>query len=362
MKRVEQKKDIVVREEERNSKIVSSENGVLNTKYDEIMLEIDNKEGLDAVERLEEKMTLQSIYSFAEEIAQDNSSMYDPKWIEWIRDDRKFAGDNPDTQYFTAFIDPQADYMLSGTMKDLVFLEITSYRKEKGVNKISGSTILKNDGAYSITLSMDKKQNPEVLLHEDDYILMLRYYRKEPTPQKMDISIQTIKEPAQKKEVNPDFRLKLALDLFESLYHSSNFLTAQFSKQPNAYADEIEVTNEYARNLFPNTSVVYDGAFIDISDDQYLVIKGEIDIKQYFIFVFYNSLWTTPYTNDVQSFNLNTLKTDTDGKYEIVISSQPMDVDNNIVLGELRKGIFSMRTTDDDFDRPTIEVKKESTT
>ncbi len=55
---------------------------------------------------------------------------------------------------------------------------------------------------------------------------------------------------------------------------------------------------------------------------------------------------------------MNTLKTDENGNYEIIISSLPMNVENNMVLNKLTKGIFSIRTTDYDFERPTIELKK----
>ncbi len=136
-------------------------------------------------------MTLKSMYSFVQEIAQDNSSFYEPRVIEWMKPDRRFAGDNPDAQYFTLFIDPNADYMVSGEMNDLVFLEVTSYRKENGVNRVSNSIILRERPKYSLKLSLSKESRPDLLLNKDDYIVMVRYYRKDPKITKIKPKIET---------------------------------------------------------------------------------------------------------------------------------------------------------------------------
>ncbi len=269
-----------------NSNIFALTNTELDKKYKDILLEIENKDDINELEKLEETKTLQSIYSFAEEISNDESSVYEPKWTEWIKNNRKFAGDNPDTQYFTAFIDPNADYNISGTMNGLYFLEITSYRKEKGVNKISKSIILKNKEDYSINLSMNKNSKPDLILNKNDYLIMVRYYRLDPKLIKVAPVIETLTEPTINKKVDLGFRNKIALELFESLYYSSEFLTKQLSNKSNEYLDVIETTNPYASNLFPNTSVIYDGAFIDLPKDYYISIKGKIDIKKYFIFLF----------------------------------------------------------------------------
>lgn len=338
---------------------VDIKNNKLLNKFNTFIDEITKNKITTDVEKYEAQKTVESIYSFAKEISEDHSSFYEPKMTEWINSERKFAGDNPDAQYFSAFIDPNAEYKISASMNNLVFLEVTSYRQEKGINRVSNSVIVSNkEGEYSLKLALDKKANPDLKLHKNDYIIIVRYYRKDASILAKSPEIITTKRPKVERKVDSNFRDKVAFNMMESLYRSSEFLTKQMQKVVNGYAAGISTNNPFASNLYPNTSVAYDGAFVDIPEGSYLSLKGQIDTSKYFVFLFYNKLWATPFSDKIKFFNINNLKADKDGNYEIVISREPMDADNNIVLGKLTRGIFSIRTVDRDFESPHIEVKK----
>ncbi len=330
----------------------------LQMKYDTFIKEIKNNSNFNEAEKYEAEMATNSIYSFSEEILEDDSSLYDPKLINWIDSERKFAGNNPDTQYFSFFIDPDAEYTISGSMDNVVFLEITSYKKENGVNRISNAITVTDKKDFSFKLSSNKSSNPDLKLGKDDYIVIIRYYRNNYTIENDEPEVLCTKEPQNKKNVDTDFRSKMALEVMESLYRSSEFLTKQIKPVVNKYAEDLDINNPFASNLYPNNTVAYEGSFIDIPNDSYLSITGKIDKDQYFIFLFYNQLWTTPFGEDVKFFNSNNLKTDKDGNYEIVVSTKPMNVPNNMVINKLRRGIFSIRTFDHDFETPNIEIKK----
>ncbi|MBP6125398.1 MAG: hypothetical protein KBA67_02230 [Leptotrichiaceae bacterium] len=331
----------------------------LKNKYNTFIKEIRKNNNFNETEKYEAEMVTKSIYSFSEEILTDDSSLYEPKLINWIDSERKFAGNNPDTQYFSFFLDPKADYTISGSMNNIVFLEITSYKKENGINRISNSITVTDKKDFSLKLSSDKKSIPDLELGKDDYIVIIRYYRNDYTIDNEKPKVLCIKEPKNKKTVDKNFRGKMAVELMESLYRSSEFLTEQIKPVVNKYDDDLDINNPFVSNLYPNKTVAYEGAFIDITDDSYLSISGKIDKNQYFIFLFYNQLWTTPFSEDVKFFNSNNLKTDKDGNYEIVVSTKPMNnVPNNMVISKLKRGIFSIRTFDHDFETPNIEIKR----
>lgn len=69
----------------------------LRNKYNTFIKEIRKNNNFNETEKYEAEMVTKSIYSFSEEILTDDSSLYEPKLINWIDSERKFAGNNPDT-------------------------------------------------------------------------------------------------------------------------------------------------------------------------------------------------------------------------------------------------------------------------
>lgn len=108
------------------SQTACTENNEINTdqltkmKMKEIRL-IKRHKNLSEYEKEEGISTINSIYSFTREIAYTKDSYYSPYVLEWITKERKFAGDNPDAQYFSFFIDPKVNYEIDVTHEDVFF-------------------------------------------------------------------------------------------------------------------------------------------------------------------------------------------------------------------------------------------------
>ena len=121
-------------------------------------------------------------------------------------------------------------------MDNIVFLEITSYKKENGINRISNSITVTDKKDFSLKLSSDKKSIPDLELGKDDYIVIIRYYRNDYAINNEEPEILCIKEPKNKKAVDKNFRGKMAVELMESLYRSSEFLTKQIKDNNRSHA------------------------------------------------------------------------------------------------------------------------------
>lgn len=325
-------------------------------KIKEIRLIKGNK-NLSEYEKEEGIATVNSIYSFAREIAYTQDSYYSPYVLEWILKERKFAGDNPDAQYFSFFIDPEVIYEVDVTHEDVFFMEITSYKREKDQNMISRSIVVPAEKS-AIIISSDANRNPDLLISEADYIVMIRYYKNISERVLPKPVVRSIDIPQKRKLVDKHFRSDLAVSLFDALYKSSVLLTEQMEQEKNGYVDELEMDNPYVKNLYPAKSNVYNGAFIHIPKDKYLLVKGKIDKSKYAIFVFYNRWWATPFKGENKiSINTKDLEVDANGNYEIKIMREDRQLSNTLVIGDNECGILSIRSIFDEVDEPSLELK-----
>lgn len=317
-------------------------------KQNKALSEYDKEEGI---------ATVNSIYSFAREIADTKDDYYAPYVLEWISQERKFAGDNPDAQYFSFFIDPHATYELSVTHEQVFFMEITTYKREEDQNMISSSFVVPSNQS-AVIISTDKDVKPDLEVSASDYIVMVRYYKKEGKVSLPKPTVRCLHTSQERKRVSPKFRYDLAVSLFDALYQSSVLLTAQMEQQVNNYVDELDMDNPYIKNLYPAKSNVYNGVFIRIPDGKYLSVKGKIDPSRYAVFVFYNRWWATPFKGGERvAINTMELKTDDSGCYEIVIMREEKGFDNALVIKDLKDGILSIRSIFEEVEEPELELK-----
>lgn len=325
-------------------------------KINEIRLIKGNKD-LSEYEKEEGVATLNSIYSFTQEIAYTQDSYYAPYVLDWISKGRKFAGDNPDAQYFSFFIDPEVLYEIDVSHENVFFMEITSYKREKDQNMISSSIVVPAEKS-TIIISSDVNRNPDLLISSADYIIMIRYYKNIAEKVLPKPIVRSIEIPQKRKLVDKQFRSDLAVSLFDALYKSSVLLTEQMEQEKNGYVDELEMDNPYVKNLYPAKSNVYNGAFIHIPKDKYLLVKGQIDKSKYAVFVFYNRWWATPFKGESKiSINTRDLEVDANDNYEIKIMREDRQLSNALIVGELECGILSIRSIFDEVDEPSLELK-----
>lgn len=333
----------------------------INKQYQKYLYDIDNIYNLNPLEKYEAKNTISSIYSFIDELQSNTSSYYTPFVSEWITEKRKFAGDNPDAQYFSFFIDANALYEVEVNNDNVFFMEVTSYKNQNKGNVISKSITYAKNGKTKFTLSANKNYNPYFQIDDKDYLVMIRYYKKDRMLLSEKPKVVCSNSPLQKKLISKQFITLFSSELFSSIVNSSKFLTNQMKEKPNGYVD-ISGSNPYVGNLFPAKNNVYNGAFIYLpNDSSYLSIKGTINKQYYSMFVFYNEWWATPYTkveSGTSYINAKDLITDTEGNYEIIISTKPLNLPNNIITNGLSKGVFSIRSLNLEFDDPEIELKE----
>lgn len=344
------------------SQTACTENNEINTdqltkmKMKEIRL-IKRDKNLSEYEKEEGIATINSIYSFTREIAYTKDSYYSPYVLEWITKERKFAGDNPDAQYFSFFIDPKVNYEIDVTHEDVFFMEITSYKRKNNQNMISSSFVVPAEKS-KVSISAQTNKNPDLLTSATDYIVMIRYYKNTAETILPKPVVRSIDTPENRKSVDKRFRYDLAVSLFDALYKSSVLLTEQMEQKENNYVDELEMDNPYIKNLYPAKSNMYNGAFIRIPRGKYLLVKGKIDKSKYAIFVFYNRWWATPFKGkNKPSVNTKNLEVDANGNYEIRIMREERQWSNSLVIGDNECGILSIRSIFDEVDEPSLELK-----
>lgn len=334
-----------------------TETDLLALRYVTFKTEVMQTKGLTDLEKAEGIATLNSIYSFVKEVSHAGDDFYNPVVLEWITPERKFAGDNPDAQYFSFFIDPEADYSVKLSHQNVFFMEVTSYKRVGNQNAISASYIVK-PGENEIILSSSEKTSAQVKLNSEDYIVMIRYYKTNGKLQSPKPLIACLDRPYPGRKQDASFRSDLAVSLFDALYKSSDLLTKQMESEVNGYVEELDMDNPYIRNLYPTKSNIYNGAFICVPKGKYLSVKGRIDSSKYVVFVFYNRWWATPFNGaDRVSLNNSQIETDEAGNYEINVSSEMCDLPNLIVTNGLENGILSIRSLFEEAEEPVLELK-----
>lgn len=326
---------------------------VLHTAFARASQSVDKATaGLSAFERERGLFALVSAFSLAQEMWIFKADPAQPAFTDWMAHGRKTAGDSPYTIYQTAPISPRYRYRLYGNLGQATYFGVQLYKYVHGFNALSG-VISQDDivtdaaGNFEIILSQDRPADAVnwLPLAADDYVLMTREYRYDPTQQKpVRIAIERI-DGSPGEPLPLAARVAKAAAYFESIVLSTSEIASllsvnQFSP-PNA---EVRMP-KYGDSLFSNRDTYYDGFFVKLEPGQAVKLSGRLpDRWRYVSFVFYDRWYATLDYPQVRCYlTAKDLQFNPDGTYTIYLSAEDPGHPNWIQMGGLQEGLFSYR-------------------
>ncbi|MFK7032228.1 hypothetical protein [Flavobacterium oreochromis] len=296
--------------------------------------------------------------SLSKDVYLENNSADFPKFTNWIGENRKVGGDNPSTNYYSAFISSKNDYVIKGNLGNAIYVGVQVYKQEEGYNllseSISSETIEINaNGDYEINLSknIETKKNG-LKISEDDYIIILREYYSNYTKRLQETKkipvIERINPNLSKQGINNNTNLNTNnsfIQFFEGLVVNSIDLTNSLSVAPNTSKQEVKLNPKNSNALFPSKDIFYEGIYIKLKDDEALEITVKNQpVSDYFSWTFYSPLYTTP---DYSTYKVQLVKedllTDVNNSYKFYVANKKLNIVNSIQMGQYNTGVLSFR-------------------
>ncbi|MBF6654626.1 hypothetical protein C3B48_02930 [Flavobacterium columnare] len=331
-------------------------------------LKIDNT--LSKVEKFVKKHKVKSVkkesfvfltdaLSLSKEIYLENNDTNIPKFTNWIGLNRKVAGDNPSTNYYSAFISSKNNYVIKGNLGNAFYIGVQVYKQDEGYNLLSESIAseameISPNGDYEINLSAANQGDKKnwLKISDDDYIIILREYYSDynkrlkdtkTTPVIDKLATNSSKEIGNKEEkidTNASF-----VNFFEGLVENSIDLTNSLSVAPNTSKQEVKLNPKNSNALFPSKDIFYEGIYVKLNDDEALevTVKNQ-PISDYFSWTFYSPFYTTP---DYSTYKVQLVKEDLmldeNNNYKFYVTKEKLNLVNAIQTGQYNTGVLSFR-------------------
>jgi hypothetical protein len=318
---------------------------------------------VDGLGPVEEDRALQFVlaaYDLATEMWFQKGDPATPRLTNWERPWRKYGGDNPTTTYLSAPVAPGHTYRLRGGIGDAVYAGVQVYTKGAGYNapsaNISDTDLVGDDGRIDLTIG----DGATLPLVDDDYLVMLRLYHRQPEPATPAFTIERTDATAV-PAVSTEDRARTAEAFFREEVLSAMAVTDTLrAAGVNAYPppDAPVHRPRYTGALFPTLDNVYDGFFVDLGPGQALRLQGRPPRARYSSFVFYDRWFNTPDFPAHRCYRtLEEINLDDDGTYELLLGPDDPGHPNWIDTAGLRQGIFSIRCLiPEERHLPTAEV------
>ncbi|MFL0109012.1 hypothetical protein [Tenacibaculum maritimum] len=295
--------------------------------------------------------------SLAKDLLYQNNSTTAPKFTNWITLERKVAGDNPSTNYYSAFISNKHTYKIKGNKGKALYIGIQVYGKEDGFNYPSGNIssreiTIEANGDYEIILSKENlfKDTNWLPIQEEDYIVIIREYYDNYQLRLSDLKTMPYIEntsSVNSKETNTKNEgTKSNFSSFvTSLVANSIDLTNSLSKFPNSTDAKIILNPKNAAALFPSKNIFYEGVYLSLQNDEIAKVTVQNQPKcDYFSWTFYSPYYTTPnYLITKTQLTKEDVKIDEKGNYFFYIAKQSLNIPNAIETGNYNSGVLSFR-------------------
>jgi Protein of unknown function (DUF1214) len=275
-----------------------------------------------------------------------------PRLTNWERPWRKFGGDNPTTTYLSAPVAFGHAYRLRGDVGDAVYAGVQVYTKGPGYNapsaNIADTDLIGPNGNVDLVIGGARPTDGSAWLPlvENDYLVMLRLYHREPTQAAPPFTIARVDgEPM--VPMSTAERAAAAEAFFrEEVLSTISVTDALRAAGVNAYPplDAPVHRPRYTGALFPTLDNVYDGFYVDLRPGQALRLRGTPPVARYSSLVFYDHWFNTPDFDVNRCYlTLGDLELESDGTYEVILGPDDPDHPNWIDTAGLRRGIFSIR-------------------
>jgi len=224
-----------------------------------------------------------------------------PRFAEFIRPDRKLAGDNPGTWYHTACLNPEATYVISGNLSAALYVGVQVYATAYGWNLPSGNlggAALTTDAAGNFTVILGG-DNPGggvnwLPLGENDRTVIVRHYYRDRYTPCPPITISWT--GGSTDTFDGALAIERAGTFIDQVVRATMEITDLMeSEAMNAYpGDNAEVkVPHYGGALYPTRDISYTGCFVQVANDERLVLRGPQTKALYSSYVFYDPYFTS---------------------------------------------------------------------
>jgi hypothetical protein len=275
-----------------------------------------------------------------------------PRFAEFIRPDRKLAGDNPGTWYHTACLDPEAEYEISGNLADALYVGVQVYQTAGGWNlpsgNLGGATLLTDEqGNFTVHLGGTQpspSSNWLALGEHDRTVIVRHYYRDRHTPCPA-ISIRCITEGPNDFEVNLSLD-RAALFIDQVVRATMEITDLMATEAMNAYppADAEVKIPHYGGALYPTRDISYTGCFVELGENERLVLRGPQTKALYSSYVFYDPYFTSLQDPESRRTDEDVRATFGDGPFTLSICDRdPHDGSVWVSTSGHRNGIIAIR-------------------
>ncbi|MCH4828886.1 MULTISPECIES: hypothetical protein [Flavobacterium] len=332
-----------------------------NLKIDNTLSKVEKFAKGHKVESIKKEslIFLTDALSLSKDMYLENNDSDNPRFTNWIGLNRKIAGDNPSTNYYSAFISSKNDYVIKGNLGKAFYVGVQIYKQDEGYNLLSESIAseameISPNGDYEINLSAANAEGKKnwLKISDDDYIIILREYYSDYNKRLNDIkttpiidklasnSSKEIENEEEKIDANTSF-----VNFFEGLVENSIDLTNSLSVAPNTSKQEVKLNPKNSNALFPSKDIFYEGIYVKLNDDEALevTVKNQ-PISDYFSWTFYSPLYTTPdYSTYKVQLVKEDIKLDTNNNYKFYVSKEKLNLLNAIQTGQYNTGVLSFR-------------------
>jgi hypothetical protein len=308
-------------------------------------------EGRDEIEADRALQFVLSAYDLAIEMWSQKGDPAAPQLTNWERPWRKYGGDNPTTTYLSAPVATGHTYRLLGGVGDAVYAGVQLYTKGPGYNAPSANISdidLVDDGRIDLLIGGERPGDggPWLPLVEDDYLVMVRLYHRDPELNPPEFLIERVDDVPMATPTATEQAAVAEAYFREEILSAMAVTDTLRSAGANAYPppDAPVHRPRYTGALFPTLDNVYDGFFVDLAPGQALRLRGKVPVARYASFVFYDRWFNTPDFPAHRCYRtLDEVERAADSTYELVLGPDDPDHPNWIDTGGLRQGIFAIR-------------------
>ena len=339
------------------------------TKLDEAGSNILNELGaIDARERAEGFRYLTRLLSIGFDIHLEHADAAHPTFNRVITDTRKYAGDNPDTEYDYVSLDGSREYRIWGKRGVSTYLAFCVYGRDEAGKPTLGSNVsdteieFNEDGSFELFLSAENTRNARNWQQLDQYTthMLVRQYFTGDRSQRGTYQIEALtpaeppahySEEQLSKQLNKigDFvketsELAAALSIFAGLNsissdnlaegetHETIEITAgEMVKDGRPRIEELaaKIDPRVITGHMPTPDIQYNGAWWELKPDQVVVIEGKpLKARYWSVQIFNRWLESPDYRFSKVDINSNEVNYEDDGSFVIVLAPEDMGFKN----------------------------------
>ncbi|MFC0080977.1 DUF1214 domain-containing protein [Aciditerrimonas ferrireducens] len=320
----------------------------------------------DALDRAEGHRFLLRLLSAAEELFVERADPLHPSFTRVTSPIRKYFGDNPDTVYDSAPLDPTKTYRITGQRGTCCYLAFCVY----GSGGPEGNRIVANladrdldlspEGRFSLVLSPEPHPGPWIRLEPDARSVVARQYRANPaTEQPASYQIEcldaTEATPPPLDEQRVARGVSHAATFLRTVAQRTAAAAASAARSPNAVSLH---SRDGAAAFFGTPDNAYEAGWFSLEPDQALVLTLRPPACRYWSVQLWDRWMESIDARYHQgSRNHTQVKPEPDGTYRLIIAERDPGVGNWLDPAGHRSGWFCVRwLLATETPSPTVEV------